>query len=498
MDAVVEQFGERDAYVDGARRVTFAEWLDASDRLARVLTERGIGQGDVVALMLPPSVDYALCYAAVVRVGAVASGLNTRLGPREVAAIFERAKPALVVVEDGVTLAPGSSPIALLARGELAPACAGPQLGSGRPRGRCDDPVAIIWTSGTTGTPKGAWFDHDNLRAAVTSAGVMTAPFDRRLSATPFAHAGYMAKLWEQLAWGVTLVLTPTPWTATDTVRLLVDERITTAGAVPTQWAKIVDEPGLAGADLSHLRLCLSATAPAPPELVQRIEARLGCPVVVRYAMTECPSITGTEPDDPPMTQYRTVGRPQAGVEVELRDESGAPVAAGPVGRVHVRSTCVMRGYWGDPELTSATLSPDGWLRTGDLARWDPVGNLVLCGRADDMYIRGGYNVYPLEVEHVLAEHPRVGQVSVVGVTAPVIGEIGVAFVVPAIGCAAPSAEELRSWCRERLADYKAPDDVVVIDALPQTAMMKVDKAALRARVERDHQSSVARPPLIV
>jgi acyl-CoA synthetase (AMP-forming)/AMP-acid ligase II len=201
--------------------------------------------------------------------------------------------------------------------------------------------------------------------------------------------------------------------------------------------------------------------------------------------MTECPSITGTEPDDPPMTQYRTVGRPQAGVEVALRDETGATVAMGAVGRVHVRSTCVMRGYWGDPELTSAALSPDGWLRSGDLARWDGAGNLVLCGRADDMYIRGGYNVYPLEVEQVLAEHPGVGEVSVIGMTAPVIGEVGVAFVVPAAGSPAPSIEALRSWCRERLADYKAPDEVILVDALPLTAMMKVDKAALRIRINR-------------
>jgi acyl-CoA synthetase (AMP-forming)/AMP-acid ligase II len=419
----------------------------------------------------------------VARLGAVASGLNTRLGPREVSAIFNRATPALVVIDDGVTLPSGSPRMSVVGRGELARACGGPPLGARRPKGRREDPVVIIWTSGTTGTPKGAWFDHDNLRAAVTSAGVMTAPFDRRLSATPFAHAGYMAKLWEQLAWGITLVLTPTPWTATDTVRLLVDERISTAGAVPTQWAKIVDEPGLEGADLSHLRLCVSATAPASPELVERVAARLGCPVVVRYAMTECPSITGTEPDDPPITQYRTVGRPQAGVAVALRDETGAAVPDGAVGRVLVRSTCVMRGYWGDPELTSAAFSADGWLRSGDLARWDAAGNLVLCGRADDMYIRGGYNVYPLEVEHVLAEHPGVDDVGVIGVTAPVIGEIGVAFVVPATGAPAPSIEELRSWCHERLADYKAPDEVVVVDELPRTAMMKVDKAALRLRV---------------
>ena len=207
---------------------------------------------------------------------------------------------------------------------------------------------------------------------------------------------------------------------------------------------------------------------------------RLRCPVVVRYAMTECPSITGTEPGDPPDVQYRTVGRAQAGTEIEIRDEGARRMPDGAVGRIHVRSPCVMRGYWRDPVLSEPVLRPGGWLASGDLGRFDGSKNLVLCGRVDDMYIRGGYNVYPLEVEQVLTEHQAVQQASVVGVATPVIGERGVAFVVPMPGAPRPSAPELTSWCRERLADYKAPDEVVLVEALPVTAMMKVDKSALR------------------
>ena len=201
--------------------------------------------------------------------------------------------------------------------------------------------------------------------------------------------------------------------------------------------------------------------------------------------MTESPSITGTEPDDPPEVQYRTVGRPQTGVQVEIVDDAGAPVAGGEVGRVRVRGACVMRGYWGDPDLTAAVLDADGWLTSTDLGRFDADGNLVLVGRSSDMYIRGGYNVHPLEVENVLAEHASVGQVAVVGVSAPVIGEIGVAFVVPAEPGSPPSLDDLRAWVGDRLADYKAPDRLVVLDALPHTAMMKIDKVALeRVAVE--------------
>jgi acyl-CoA synthetase (AMP-forming)/AMP-acid ligase II len=479
VDAAGEQFPTVDAYVDGDRRLTFGEWARAAAGVAAALADRGVGPGDVVAIMLPPSIDYAIAYTAVVRLGAIATGLNTRLGPREVDGIFARAEPTVAVVDaDRVTSVPAGA--AAMTRAELDAAAHDPSAHVSRHDGRPSDPVTIIWTSGTTGMPKGAWFDHDNLRAAVTTAGVMTAPFDRRLATTPFAHAGYMAKVWEQVAWATTLVVTPTPWTAADTIRLLGTERITVAGGVPTQWAQLVDHPALADTDHSALRLCVAATAPAPPELVERVTKRFGCPLVVRYAMTESPSITGTAPGDAPDVLYRTVGRPQAGVELELRDDAGAEVGDGEVGRIHLRAGCVMRGYWHEPELTAEVLDADGWLRSSDLGRLDDDGNLVLVGRVGEMYIRGGYNVYPLEVEHVLAEHPAVRQAGVLGVAAPVIGEIGVAFVVPESGVTAPTLDELRAWCRARLADYKAPDELVVLDALPLTPMMKVDKLALR------------------
>jgi acyl-CoA synthetase (AMP-forming)/AMP-acid ligase II len=482
IEAAATQFRDVDAYVDGDRRITFGEWARAAEGVAAALIDHRVVAGDVVAVMLPPSIDYAIAYAAIVRLGAIATGLNTRLGPREIAGIFERAEPKVAVVDaDRVASVPAGAIV--MTRDALDRAARDASASAVRHDADPADPVTIIWTSGTTGMPKGAWFDHDNLRAAVTTAGVMTAPFDRRLATTPFAHAGYMAKVWEQIAWATTLVITPTPWTAADTIRLLGAERITVAGGVPTQWSQLVDQPALDEIDHSALRLCVAATAPAPPELVERVTKRFGCPLVVRYAMTESPSITGTAPGDAPEILYRTVGRPQAGVELELRDESGAVVERGEVGRIHLRSACVMRGYWREPELTRDVLDDDGWLRSSDLGRLDDAGNLVLVGRIGEMYIRGGYNVYPLEVEHVLAEHPAVRQASVVGVAAPVIGEIGVAFVVTEPGVAAPTVNELRAWCRSQLADYKAPDEVVVLDALPLTPMMKVDKLALRKRL---------------
>ncbi|HLG66772.1 MAG TPA: AMP-binding protein [Acidimicrobiales bacterium] len=480
MDAAVEQFGTAEAYVDGGQRVSFAAWIDAADRLAAALVDRGVRPGDVVAIVLPSSIDFAVAFAAALRAGAVATAVNTRLGPREVAAIMARCEPALAFVPGGCVPPGLPDGLPTVDRDGLERAARGPTLA--RPVRRSPtDPAVIVWTSGTTGLPKGAWFDHLNLRAAVTSAGVMTGPFDRRLASTPFAHAGYMTKLWEQLAWATTTVISPTPWRAADMLRLLVDERITVAGGAPAQWAKLLEQPALDDADLSALRLGIAATAPVPPELVAEVERRCGCPLVVRYAMTECPSITGTEPGDPPEVLHRSVGRPQAGIDVAIRDDHGHPVGSGEVGRVHVRGACVMRGYWNEPELTAEVLDDHGWLRSGDLGFVDAAGNLSLVGRVDDMYVRGGYNVYPLEVERVLDEHPAVAGAAVVGVPAPVLGEIGVAFITVEAGSQPPTLEELRTFCRERLADYKAPDRLEVVEALPLTAMMKVDKAALRA-----------------
>lgn len=474
----------RDAYVDGADRMTFGQWLQRSAAVAVDLAARGVAAGDVVALMLDSGIDYAVAYLAVVRLGAVVTGLNPRLGRAETDAIMARCTPALVIRDDRLAMPDVPAGIPIMRRAELTAAAMThrPRFDEHRPRP--DSPAVIIWTSGTTGQPKGAWFDHAGLAAAVAAAGVLARSAERRLVGTPFAHAGYMAKVFEQLVYGTTMVLCPRPWRASDMLRSLVEQRINVAAAVPTQWYKLLEElaaePRLG--PLPDLRIAVSATAAAPPELVREVRARLGCPLVVRYAMTESPSITGTDPDDPPDVQSHTVGRPQAGVQVRIGSTNPVPGPGSP-GEVRVRGRCVMRGYWGDAELTAAAFE-DGWLRTGDLGYLDESGNLVLVGRAKDMYIRGGYNVYPLEVEDVIATRVEVAQVAIVPVAAPVIGEIGVAFVVRAPRHAPPTLAEIRAHVAAHLADYKAPDRLVVLDALPLTAMLKVDKAALRRMVE--------------
>ena len=474
LEAAAALHRDTEAYVEPGARITFAEWIGRARGVAAQFADLDVGKGDVVTLWLPSGIDYATCYAAAAMIGAITTGLNPRLGRRELESILQQAGPALIVADKRLGALPDMGH-RVLRREYLSVDISRSALPPVEMSRR--DPVALVFTSGTTGTPKGAVFDADRLAAGAAAAGVMSAPYDRRLTSTPFAHAGYMFKLWDQLAWGSTLVVPPTPWTAQAMFDVLRAERIAVAGAVPTQWAKLLEVDGVKPSALPHLRIGIAATAPAPPELVRRVAERVGVPLVVRYAMTECPTICGTEPSDAPEVQFRTVGRPATGMGVRV----------GADGVVEVNGPCVMRGYWRNPELTAEVLR-EGWLRTGDVGSLDEDGNLTLLGRSGDMYIRGGYNVHPGEVERTLGGHPGVKQAAVIGRSAPVIGELGVACVVPADATAPPTLAELRAHVTSELADYKAPDELLIVDELPVTAMLKPDRRALRALIiQRDN-----------
>jgi acyl-CoA synthetase (AMP-forming)/AMP-acid ligase II len=312
----------------------------------------------------------------------------------------------------------------------------------------------------------------------------MSAPGDRRIYPLPFAHSGFMTRLWDEVANAMTCVITPATWTAEQSLLLLERERVTVGQGVATQWELMLRSPAFERADLSAMRLAMMGASSIPGELVREVHRRIGCPVVVRYTSTEACVTTGTAPTDPVEVVASTVGKALPGVELELVDAAGTPVPPGEVGLIRCRSAAVMKGYWQDPEQTAAVLDDDGWLNTGDLGLIDPDGNLRITGRLSDMYIRGGYNVYPVQVEEVLRSHPGVADVAVVGIPAPVLGEIGAAFVV-ASDQGPPDLAALRAWCVGRLSDYKAPDRLLVVDEIPRTPMGKVDRRALATAAQR-------------
>ncbi len=478
LDEVASAHPDVDAYIDGEARLTYSGLAAKSAGWANTMAEHGIGRGDVVAISLPSSVEYAVAYLGALRLGAVATGINPRLGRREVEGIVARARPSAVIAVDRHATAGYSGVV--FERSDVAdvpyadPSARPVQLSP-------DDPVAIVWTSGTTGQPKGAVFDHRRLEALSRATGELSMPFDRRLSPVPFAHVGYMTRLWDEIANVMTSVIVPTPWSAVGALDLIEQERITVGQGVPTQWELMLRQPDLDQRDMSSLRLIATGAARVPASLVAALRQTFGCPVVVRYATTAASVIAGTRAGDPPAVLEATVGAPCPTVEIRIADDDGRAVPEGSVGMIEVRSPAVMSGYFG--EDVESPIRPGGWLVTGDAGSLDGDGRIHLVGRRSEMYIRGGYNIYPLEVEQVLLEHPSVSEVAVAGVPDVVLGAVGMAWVAWVPGAPVPGLDGLRQWCKEQLADYKAPDRLAVVGSLPRNQMGKVDKVALVAKI---------------
>jgi acyl-CoA synthetase (AMP-forming)/AMP-acid ligase II len=341
-----------------------------------------------------------------------------------------------------------------------------------------------VFTSGTTGTPKGAIFAGRQL-AFITQVdtGGRWGPGGHTIGGTSLAHLGPMTKLPGNLVRGSTTHLLP-KWRAVDALRLIALHRMTGIGGIPTQVALMLRDPAFEHTDLSSLQAVVIGGGPATPTLVREIRERMGAAVSVRYSCTEAGIGVGTDFSDPPEDAEVSVGRPHAGVDVHIVGDDGELLPPGEIGEVCLRSPAVMSGYWRDAEATAAAFTAEGAVRTGDLGYVDDEGRLRLVGRSKEMYVRGGYNVYPAETEAVLAEHPLVAEVAVVPRVDDVMGEVGVAVVVAA-GGETPTLDDLRAFAAEHLAHHKLPEDLLVVDALPLTPMDKVDRRALGELVAR-------------
>ena len=492
--------GDVEAYVEpgvGADRqsLTFAEWDRAADGVAGHLAGLGVAKGDVVCLLLPSSIDYAVLYAALLRLGAITSGINPRMGSGEVASIVDRAAPVLLVVdpEAGGNLDAGR--IETVTRAQTRDWWGGPGPNQ-VPELVSSDPVAVVWTSGTTGRPKGALFDHANLAAVARGTDVLSHPGDRRLSPLPFAHVGYMTRAWDEIGNAVTTIITPTPWRADEAVRVMADEGVTVAQGVPTQWASCGQWRTRAGrpqfaARRGHWRGAHDGVHGGRGARTLRCAGRgslhvdgvlLGNRHDVVVDRRGGGDHRGTSGGRCRARHRRRRGRPSS------RRFGWARAPA--IGCGHAR----LLGAWAGPGACADGVSGRNGQRGGarpgrmaddrDFGRLTPEGNLQLSGRAHERYIRGGYNVYPAEVEETLSSHPAVARVAVVGVPDDVLGEVGVAVVVAEAG-ESPDLASLRAHCARELSDYKAPDALVLVDELPLTPMMKVDPVRLGALAAR-------------
>jgi len=497
--------GDASAFRYGDERLSYADWDALATRVAGGLAAAGVRRGDVVALLLPTTPLYMMCYLGAARLGAVTTGINVRYRRTEIGHILRRSGAALLLAAESWHDVPFRSIVAEL-RADLpelrdtrwvtgddlrastrsaldALGLAGPAPPGG-PTG--DDPVAIVWTSGTTGVPKGAWYAHRSLLAlaeieARRHAGGLPRRERHLASGLSFAHVGAMARIGVQLASaGETIIYDG--FDPATVLAAIERERIVNLGAFPTQAIMLLDHPDRARRDLSSLRSVLLGGAPSSPALIRRVQETFGARVAVRYSSTEVGIATGSLPDDPIEVLSTTVGKPTPGVELRVVDAEGRTVPADAIGRVIVRSPATMRGYWRDPDATAAVLDGEGWVHTGDLGWLDADGYLHLRGRQSEMFIRGGFNVYPAEIEDLLARHPKIARAAIVGLPDDVFGEVGWAFVVARDAADPPTLAELRAWVGDELASFKRPDGLTLLPELPLTPMFKVDKKVLAAR----------------
>jgi acyl-CoA synthetase (AMP-forming)/AMP-acid ligase II len=500
-DQVTAGRADRPFLVDGDSTWTYGEATVLIDAVAALLTnEYGVGPGDRVGVVSANSPGYAIVMWATVSIGAVVAGLNGWWAGPELAYGLELAQPKVIVgdqprlsrIPTGVVAAgvPVLAMDELLSQAEGHPSA--PRLRIGE-----DDPAVILFTSGTTGRPKGAALSHRNILHLASSAqlgramGAALAGTDSGhqarqpasiLSSPMFHVSGMAGVLGSGPTTGSKLVFPPAGrWDPLVHLEMTAAHGISSWSGVPTQYFRMFHHPDFASFDLRGLRSATSGGAPFAPELVHEFQTRLPWVVLANgYGMTESAGIGTLNTGALILDNPESVGAPHPGVEVEIRDAAGEVIPEGAVGEIALRSASVFLGYWGDPEADEAVFAPGRWYRTGDFGRIDR-GFLYLESRMRDLIIRGGENVYPIEIENRIVEHPDVADAAVVGVDHPDLGQEVKAFVVPRDG-AEVTPEVVQAWVAETLARFKVPAHVELIDELPYTDSGKVIKAELERR----------------
>ncbi|HWD55155.1 MAG TPA: FadD3 family acyl-CoA ligase [Acidimicrobiales bacterium] len=499
--------GERIAVHDRTTMLSYAELAAAARQFGAALVESGVAPGERVAIWCGNCAEWVVAVLGIFAAGAVLVPVNTRFRGHEAADLLLRSRARLLVT---VTDFLGTDYVALLSRagvtlpaletivvvrgqgsddatdwdtflGRVTPASLEEVQSRSAALGP-DDPSDILFTSGTTGVPKGVVMTHGRTLTVASDWVAMTGLHagDVYLQVNPYFHMfGLKAGILASLVAGATML--PEAVFDVDAVLARVEaEHVTVLPGAPTIYQAILEHPARSRRDLSSLRVAVTGAADIPVELIRRVHQELPFSrVVTGYGLTEGGTACATEEGDDPEAIATTVGRPRPGFELRVVSEGDRDVAAGEAGEVLLRGGSVMAGYLDDPEATANVLSSDGWLRTGDLGVVDEAGRLRIVGRVKDMFIVGGFNAYPAEIENALLRHPAVRQAAVIGIPDHRLGEVGMAFVVPS---GPVTGDEIIEWSRDQMANYKVPRCVEIVDELPLNATGKVMKEALRER----------------
>lgn len=505
LSAASTAYGEQPAIEDGDVRLSYRQLDQWRRRAARALLALGIGHGERVAVWAPNHWEWIVAATALHSVGAVLVPLNTRMKGAEAGLVLRESGASLLFVigdflgNDYPALLDGEELPALrqrvILRGEragalgweaflaLAETVGEAQLDERQAQVTADDLCDLLFTSGTTGKPKGVMTAHgQNLRLVSDwSKMVGLRQGDRYLIVNPFFHSfGYKAGWLAALMRGC-CILPQAVFDVNVLLERVAAERVTVLPGPPTLYQSLLAHPRRGDHDLSSLRVAVTGAASVPVEMVRRMRSELGFETIVTaYGLTEtCGFVTICRPGDDAETIATTSGRAFPEVEVRCVDAQGRSVPTGEPGEVVVRGYNLMRGYFGNPEATAEAIDADGWLHTGDVGVLDERGYLRITDRLKDMFINGGFNVYPAEIEQTILGYPGVAQAAVIGIPDERLGEVAMAFLLPAAGQSI-DLDAFLAWCRERMANYKAPRRAMLLDALPLNAAGKVTKAALR------------------
>ncbi|HEY0020720.1 MAG TPA: AMP-binding protein [Longimicrobium sp.] len=496
------------------RRLTYAQVDAQADALAAALHELGIEAGDRIALTLPNWPEFVVSAFAAAKLGAVIVPLNPRFTSPELQYMLRHSESVAVVTAENWEgtdyLARFEQYLGVLPDLQYVVSVGEEDLwyddrihqfedlvssGEGRAypkhEGGADELFAIMYTSGTMGKPKGVELTHENLMAnAALSADALGLAADDVVFGvnTLFNAFGIGTGVLGTMVAGASLVLHEGYDSAT-VLDIVERERVTVFHGVPTNFILALNAPDRENRGTGSLRTGVVAGAPVPEELVQRIQRELVPGVRVGYGMTETGNLVSVNtPSDPPGKQVATVGRALPEVEIRVIDVDGSVLPVESVGELAVRGPCIMRGYYRQPGETSQVFTPDGFFLTGDLGMVDEEGYVHIIGRRKEMIIRGGFNVYPREVEDRLHAHPAVLDVAVVGLPDEILGEVACACIVPVEG-AIVTGPEIRDFCREVLADYKVPDLVRFLDGFPLTGSGKVRRVELARMISAEESS---------
>ena len=470
--------------------LSYAALDDASARVARLLAQRGIGPGDRVGVMLPNVPLFVVVYYGILRLGAVVVPMNVLLKGRETAHYLTdpgaRAvlawEPFAEHARTGADEAGAECIEVLAGTFEQTLAAVEPLAGVAAREG--SETAVILYTSGTTGTPKGAELSHDNLahncRAASGLFGIGSNTVT--LGALPLFHSfGQTCAMNATICVGGCLTLIPR-FDAGKALEVIERDGVSVFEGVPTMYGAILNHPAASGTDVSSLQVCASGGASLPLELMRAFEEKFSTIILEGYGLSETsPVASFNHPDRE--RKAGSIGTPIEGVEMKVVGDDGADLEAGEVGEILIRGCNVMKGYWNKPDATAASIDADGWFRTGDMARADADGYFYIVDRKKDLIIRGGYNVYPREIEEVLYEHPAVREAAVVGVPHDELGEEVGAAVALKDGATA-TVQELREFVKDQVAAYKYPRELWLVDELPKGPTGKILKRSIALPAE--------------